>query len=287
MIDVHTWTLPHFSCHVEPAKGWHNTNKIFPEYRLTNFPMRNFLSECDVTDKKENVGCWTPNQWKEGETPTNKNVLETYAFVCDFDKMSRDEAKEIFQTLRGYAYIAHATFSHKPDAPSFRVILPVSRPIKPEEFKRIWWEVHEIFPLLDKACKDPRRLWLLPSVHQDHQDWYWCKGQNGEVLIDVDALLLASMERKPPTPPAPPPKFSSEKTAMNYAINKDPSVRLQIAEQLGATVMERGVAMGVLCPHCHRNSVWFTINPTDGGWARCNHSNKCGWYGQLTQYMEQ
>ena len=286
-MKIHTWILPHFSFHTPPAKGWQFTNLVEDWSRNTALPMRHFINLYEVVAKKEDVMCWTPNQWKDGPKPTNANVLETHAFVCDFDKLTLDDAKVIFAKLKGFAYIAHASYSHLPDKPSFRVILPVSRPIKPEEYKRIWWEVQAIFPKLDKACKDPRRLWYLPSCSPERERLYWCTGKDGDILIDVDELLAQSLKRNPPKPPAPPPKFSSEKTALNYAINKDPSVRLQIAEQMGAKIMERGVAMGIPCPNCHRNTVWFTLNPTDAGWARCNHTNKCGWYGPLSVFMEQ
>tara|TARA_R100000808_G_C2154455_1_gene165411 strand:- start:8432 stop:9178 length:747 start_codon:yes stop_codon:yes gene_type:complete len=248
--------------------------------------MRHFINVHEVVEQKEDVMLWTPNQWKEGNKPTNENVHETHAFVCDFDKISVMDAKVIFAKLKGFAYIAHASYSHKPLLPSFRVILPVSRPIKPEEFKRVWWEVQAIFPKLDKSCKDPRRLWYLPSCHSERKRFYWSSAKNGDIFVDVDALLQQSLKRKPPRKKAPPPKFSNTEDALNYGISKDKFVRIQIAEQLGAKIMERGVAVGVKCPNCHRNSVWFTLQPTDGGWARCNHLNKCGWFGQLTEFME-
>ena len=45
---------------------------------------------------------------------------------------------DVVATWEGCFGFLHTTKSHSPEAPSFRVILPFSRPVTPAEYARIW-----------------------------------------------------------------------------------------------------------------------------------------------------
>jgi hypothetical protein len=70
-------------------------------------------------------------------------------FMCDIDSGSLSQA-DIEHALSGVFFIAYSTYSYHPDAPRWRVIVPYSSPIKPEDHEACY----EYFQSLGDADKN-------------------------------------------------------------------------------------------------------------------------------------
>lgn len=101
-----------------------------------------------------------------------KNFISTEAIGLDIDNdddvnMSLLEAQEIFDS---YKHIIMTTKSHQKSEKNgkpikktdrFRVILFLSQPITdPKVFQATWHTLKNLYPAIDKACKDPARFWF-------------------------------------------------------------------------------------------------------------------------------
>lgn len=103
-------------------------SKLFssPKIRPTSFP-------------KKRLPCWSPALYIAGEKRGNDNVQSITALVYDFDHATQPP-KVIADKLDavGIWYAIHTTWSHRPSEPRYRVVLFLSRPLKPEEYSSAW-----------------------------------------------------------------------------------------------------------------------------------------------------
>lgn len=125
------------------------------------------------------------------EPPRRKadNVVGLSAIVLDYDSgsTSLDEAAELWGDHYG---AIHTTRSHTVDAPRFRVVLPLSRVITPDQFVVIWRWASKIATgaghRIDVKTKDPARLWYRPGL----TDGYETRRLEGTPL-DPDPILTS------------------------------------------------------------------------------------------------
>ena len=122
------------------------------------------LNRWGWTETRDKSACrlWSPITLKAGCTKRCIESVETVtALVLDFDDgTTLDEAAAKIPC----AWMAHSSHSHTADNPRFRMILPISRPIPAGEWRGFWEEcVKEFAPNVDKACKDPSRIYYTPS----------------------------------------------------------------------------------------------------------------------------
>jgi hypothetical protein len=82
------------------------------------------------------------------------------------------------------------SYSHTPEVPRFRVVLLLSRTVRPVEFERlIHWAFSKLADagdLIDESCADISRLWFAPCVPPSGH--FYHQHVDGKPL-DVDALL--------------------------------------------------------------------------------------------------
>lgn len=108
---------------------------------------------------------------------------------------------EIADTLRMFGYSAAIATSHRHMAPTangtlgprYRMVFPVSRPIKKHEIKGLALAVVGMFGLsetVDANCLDPTRLFYLPRVPADRQHLAQSKLIDGQPL-NIDEILGA------------------------------------------------------------------------------------------------
>lgn len=105
-----------------------------------------FVHETCQCGKKEDKAKYKACPTTRGHA-INANVVETYMLAIDLDKgwdgqdLQEDEARQHIETIRatGLAFIAHTTHSYSPPVKSkWHCFLPLSRPVKPDEFRRFW-----------------------------------------------------------------------------------------------------------------------------------------------------
>jgi putative DNA primase/helicase len=118
------------------------------------------LTRFEVLGDKRDGRCWSPTQYTDGETSrSNAGVTRISALVFDLDRMLPDTNR-----LIGVCWIGHTTWSHRPDAPRWRVVIPLAMPAESSEWSHIWRRARAVFcPEADPACKDPSRAYWLPS----------------------------------------------------------------------------------------------------------------------------
>jgi hypothetical protein len=122
-------------------------------------------------------------------TRANKNVRSVTAVVVDLDHLDVTADNTWLEALKssGVAAVVHSTHSHAPGSPSLRLVMPVSRPVLPAEWSRVWSAVLSRYQLPgDPACKDPSRAYYAPTTRADVAPV--ALTLEGESL-DVDALL--------------------------------------------------------------------------------------------------
>lgn len=86
-------------------------------------------------------------------------MLEVSALVVDLDRVAPD-----FAWLAGICWIDRTTWSHRPEAPRWRVVIPLARPVPAERWGDVWQRARAtLCPEADPACKDASRAYWLPS----------------------------------------------------------------------------------------------------------------------------
>ncbi len=105
---------------------------------------------------------WSPATFAAGSTRGNKNVEAICALVADVDDGAGME--EMHRRLEGVAYIIHTSFSHTPDHPKYRIIVPLIEHISAAQHATIWPRFNELLGgHLDPATRDPARIYYLPA----------------------------------------------------------------------------------------------------------------------------
>lgn len=101
----------------------------------------------------------------------NRRGLESQIHVTaaafDVEGTGNDAVLETERRLHtaGVRYVLTSTFNHTPEAPRFRLVMPLSRPATPPEWTRLWPVLVERFAIAaDPNAKDPSRFWFRSIV---------------------------------------------------------------------------------------------------------------------------
>ena len=169
-------------------------------------------------DQDQHPG-WSPAVFDPCERGL-KNVRSVSAMVLDYDG---GETIEAAAKLWGCYYgFLHTTRKHTAEAHRFRVILPFSRQVSPEEYAGIWRRVFaQAGGKLDPAPKDPSRFWFLPG--SVHPEWFVCR-HLGSAPMDPDAVL------REPDPDAV--RFNAAVAALPRASNEPASAERRASAYL-------------------------------------------------------
>jgi len=104
---------------------------------------------------------WSPASFK-GEHRALVDCRCVFALCLDYDDGETIEAAQAL--WGGNAGLLHTTRKHRPEAPRFRVVLPLARPVSAFEFKALWNRAaHHAGRKNDPAAKDASRFWFLPG----------------------------------------------------------------------------------------------------------------------------
>ncbi len=121
---------------------------------------------------------------------TDENVEAITLAVPDLDALSDadfDVARARLAEL-GYQRIVHATHSDARGARCLRVVMPLSRPVSPREWRTLFPALvaHLALPGLDEVCNNPSRLFFGPR--RPKGAGYFVEAHEG-AEIDVEMLL--------------------------------------------------------------------------------------------------
>lgn len=146
---------------------------------LTTEPM-------EVNDKSDR-GWYCPVEFDPAYRDS-QNFVARHALTFDFDKVTIDTWGDVINAWENTAFAMYTTFSHKADAPRFRVVMPLSRPAGYDEFQAVARKVaadvgidffaRESFTPAQMMYSPARSLGGLWTAHVNTGDW-----------IDVDGVL--------------------------------------------------------------------------------------------------
>ncbi|MBV9322865.1 MAG: HNH endonuclease [Chloroflexi bacterium] len=151
------------------------------------------LNRFEVLDDKRFGRCWSPTKYADGATSRgNAGVEAVSALVFDCDRVLPDPKR-----LEGVYWIGHTTWSHKPQAPRWRVVIPLAYPVPAQQWSDVWRRARAaLCPEADPACKDPSRAYWLPS----HDGGVSAKTRRHEApLLDPSTLPTLPVEPRPPS----------------------------------------------------------------------------------------
>lgn len=105
---------------------------------------------------------WSPATFRD-QRRAKDGVKKVFAVCLDYDGGETIEAAT--ELWGGFAGVIQTTRKHTPEAPRFRVVLPLSRSVSPFEFAALWARVSaHAGGKLDPAPKDPSRFWFMPGT---------------------------------------------------------------------------------------------------------------------------
>ncbi len=161
-----------------------------------NYAQYEAMTQDEKLAKKRAPGSWTPSRYK-GNRRAVADLREKTLVVYDLDYISQDQLDDIQMGLTDistYAWFMQTTRSHTPESPRVRMVLPVGRPMGPEE-------AHAVFRLLAlKLADDPEeaieipdlvsfrgnQTMFMPSISRGQEFW---PDENVAPILDVDAFL--------------------------------------------------------------------------------------------------
>lgn len=238
----------------------------------------------DVTDKPS-LPAWSPATFARGKARSRAAAEALSCLVLDYDDGT--PIADAHATWADWPHVLHTSWSHRPEHPKFRVVVPLERPVRAALWPRVWAWALQRAPQIDRKCKDASRIYFLPARPSAEAPF--------EVLVhdEPSRLLTLDPERMPKAPeerPASTPTHQrlvrprGARRALQHELKRSPDARRRVAGVLGAEVRGEGaqaVAKGAVCPQCGRPSVWWPIEPERMQGARCDHRNSCGWRGWL------
>lgn len=141
----------------------------------------------------------------------NGTFLACYGLCLDFDH-GQPDVEAVLGLFSGTLAGFYSTHSNIPEAPRFRVVIPLSRPVDAEEHALLVMGVKSIIPLdmkdcLDPSCFDRSRAHYLPSCPPEQKSHAFTGHQDGAPL-DVDRFIrlgaaIAPVEAIAQREPAP------------------------------------------------------------------------------------
>lgn len=183
------------------AKGWR------PQAPATWAQLAGMLQTHDIRSEKDGQ-LWAPVQVASTSSRTNDSVLAISCMVLDFDCGLEPEAALGPILDRGLAYVAHTSHSHTMEHPKFRVVVPFSRAVPGAEWPEVWsWAHSRLGPQSDVSCKNPARVYFLPSSPAENAFDIWTGWADG-LPLDVDSIL-AEIEANRAAQPAKPAVLST------------------------------------------------------------------------------
>lgn len=119
---------------------------------------------------------WSPVIYKEGSQRSTAGVSEFSAFVGDLDGGDMD-LESVRGRLAGLEYLIHTTYSHQPEKPKLRFIIPFHKPFAASEIHKVFDHFNELFDdKLDPCSKKPAQIYYKPSCPID-AEYLVCQGR--------------------------------------------------------------------------------------------------------------
>lgn len=126
---------------------------------------------------KAKKGEWTnkasplisPAVYKPGTTRANDNVIEWAGWAAidvDTHVFEGNLKDELYSKFGSFHYICYSTASSTVTHPKFRLVFPLTRPVKSSEIKHFWYALNTEFGNMgDRQTKDLSRMYYVPAQY--------------------------------------------------------------------------------------------------------------------------
>lgn len=161
-------------------------DKLSHEVR-TNETLREYFSATkEEQGRIKDIGGYVGGYLRGGKRKVG-SVMHRQLLTLDIDN-GYGELWEDFTLIFDNAAVMHATHTYSPKAPRYRLIMPLTRPVTPDEYMAIGRRVAGDIgiDLFDNTTFEPSRLMYWPSVPKDQE--YFYRRQEGEWL-NPDSVL--------------------------------------------------------------------------------------------------
>ncbi|MCC0782900.1 hypothetical protein IR152_07335 [Clostridioides sp. ES-S-0108-01] len=155
------------------------TQETYTEYRK--------MSKTEK-DRVKDVGGFVGGSLKNGRRKA-ENIANRSIITLDIDYANKDIWEDI-TLLNDYACLMYSTHSHTENNPRYRLVIPLARPVLPEEYQAISRMIADTIgiDMFDDTTYQPHRLMYFPSTSIDGD--YIFKFQDGEFLNPNEILDL-------------------------------------------------------------------------------------------------
>lgn len=155
------------------------TQETYTEYRK--------MSKTEK-DRVKDVGGFVGGSLKNGRRKA-ENIANRSIITLDIDYANKDIWDDI-TLLNDYACLMYSTHSHTENNPRYRLVIPLARPVLPEEYQAISRMIADTIgiDMFDDTTYQPHRLMYFPSTSIDGD--YIFKFQDGEFLNPNEILDL-------------------------------------------------------------------------------------------------
>lgn len=188
------------------------------------------MSKADQGQKKDVggfVGGYIPNKGRR----VRGSVKERYLITLDADNPGEDFIVDLDMELGGMEYVLYSTHSHTADNPRYRVIIPVDRPMTPDEYQAASRRIADNIGIefFDPSTHQAERLMYWPSHPKDVEYVY----QHSEgSLVSVDTYLSTYRDWRD--------------TSLWPTSEKESQIRLDAAKKQGNPLEKKGL-IGAFC----------------------------------------
>ena len=157
---------------------------------------REALAHPRIADDKRAAGAWTACDMPEGRVNGGKGPVSLLVF--DIDKAGPNGLDRTAEACAAYEGIVVPSFSATPENQKHRLVLTLSRYLKPDEFPIAWLKCATDLTIakivVDSACKNINRLWFGP-VARSRETWLGARILTGKP-VEVEAMLRVAYEEE-------------------------------------------------------------------------------------------
>ena len=209
-----------------------------PELRMHSIPLAALaerLKRPAVRKQKDGPGIVLADMSAPYRKNANVRAVTALAYDLEASPMPPPPPAVLHERCNalGWWHVIVSTYSHAPEAPRYRLLLALTRPIAPDLYRSVWPLPLEALGLpqcVDAACRDPARLYLLPACPPSHAHHFQHHHGTGNPLnSETLAAIWAAREIRKPKP-APNVRIANRGESVIGQFNASHS----IADLLGA-----------------------------------------------------
>lgn len=121
---------------------------------------------------------------------TSRTVEQRFFLTLDADYADEDFPLDVAIVLHDTPYLIHTTWRHSLDAHRYRLIIPLSRGVEPNEYKELAWTVMNALDgsRFDVTTAQAERFMWSPAT-QDEATYYWTAPNAQAPYLPVDTWL--------------------------------------------------------------------------------------------------